>query len=55
MVYMFKYDTVHGVFKGDVHHANGKLVVDGNEIEVFNEKVRWTLLCRAHCVGIAHT
>jgi len=38
MVYMFKYDTVHGVFKGDVHHANGKLVVDGNEIEVFNEK-----------------
>lgn len=40
MVYMFKYDTVHGIFKGDVHHANGKLVVNGNEISVFGEKVR---------------
>lgn len=41
MVYMFKYDTVHGIFKGDVHHANGKLVVNGNEISVFGEKVRF--------------
>ena len=39
MVYMFKYDTVHGIFKGDVHHANGKLVVNGKEIAVFGEKV----------------
>jgi len=38
MVYMFKYDTVHGIFKGDVHTANGKLVVNGKEIAVFNEK-----------------
>merc|ERR1712093_108381 len=38
MVYMFKYDTVHGVFKGDVHTANGKLVVNGKEIAVFNER-----------------
>lgn len=36
---MFKYDTVHGVFKGDVHTANGKLVVNGKEIAVFNERV----------------
>jgi hypothetical protein len=40
MVYMFKYDTVHGIFDGDVHTANGKLVVNGNEITVFGEKVR---------------
>ena len=40
MVYMFKYDTVHGIFQGDVHHANGKLVVNGNEISVFGERVR---------------
>jgi len=38
MVYMYKYDSVHGIFSGDVHHANGKLVIDGNEIEVFGEK-----------------
>jgi glyceraldehyde 3-phosphate dehydrogenase len=27
MVYMFKYDSTHGRFKGDVHTADGKLVV----------------------------
>ena len=38
MVYMFKYDSIHGQFKGDVSIKNGKLVVDGNEIAVFAEK-----------------
>lgn len=35
---MFKYDTVHGRFKGSVHTKDGKLVVDGNPISVFAEK-----------------
>lgn len=38
MVYMFKYDSTHGRFNGDVHTANGKLVVNGVEIQVFMEK-----------------
>ena len=38
MVYMFKYDSTHGRFKGDVHHENGLLVVDGQQIHVFTEK-----------------
>ncbi|TFY55586.1 hypothetical protein EVG20_g9265 [Dentipellis fragilis] len=38
MVYMFKYDTVHGRFKGSVEAKDGKLVVDGHAISVFNEK-----------------
>ncbi len=38
MVYMLKYDSIHGQFKGDVSTKNGKLVVNGNEITVFAEK-----------------
>lgn len=38
MVYMFKYDSTHGRFKGDIHHANGFLYVNGHQISVFTEK-----------------
>merc|ERR1712142_10105 len=38
MVYMFKYDSTHGKFKGDVTYTSGKLIVDGHPIAVFNEK-----------------
>ncbi len=38
MEYMLKYDTIHGVFKGDVKTENGKLIVNGKEIMVFAEK-----------------
>jgi glyceraldehyde-3-phosphate dehydrogenase type I len=37
MVYMFKYDTVHGRFNGTVAAENGKLVVNGQAISVFNQ------------------
>ncbi len=38
MVYMVKYDTIHGKFDGCVKAENGKLVVNGKEISVFAEK-----------------
>lgn len=38
MVYMVKYDTMHGHFEGDVKAENGKLVVNGKSISVFEEK-----------------
>ncbi len=38
MVYMFKYDSVHGRFKGDIHTKDGKLVVNGQVISVFAER-----------------
>ena len=38
MVYMTKYDTVHGRFKGEVSAADGKLVVNGTPITVFAER-----------------
>ncbi len=37
MVYMLKYDSVHGQFKGEVSAKDGKLVVNGKEIQVFTE------------------
>jgi len=38
MVYMFKYDSTHGVFKGTVEAKDGKLVINGNAITVFQER-----------------
>jgi len=38
MVYMLKYDSVHGRFKGDVSINNGKLVVNGKEVSVFEKR-----------------
>jgi glyceraldehyde 3-phosphate dehydrogenase len=38
MVYMAKYDSVHGRFKGEVSAADGKLVVNGKAIAVFAER-----------------
>lgn len=37
MVYMLKYDSTHGKFKGDVSTKDGKLVVDGQEIHVYTK------------------
>lgn len=37
MAYMAKYDTVHGRFDGTVEEKDGKLVVNGKEIKVYNE------------------
>ncbi|MBO5413768.1 MAG: type I glyceraldehyde-3-phosphate dehydrogenase [Clostridia bacterium] len=37
MAYMIKYDTVHGRFNGEVRAEEGKLIVNGKEIKVFNE------------------
>lgn len=38
MVYMVKYDTVHGHFNGSVKAGDGRLVVNGRAINVFAEK-----------------
>ncbi|XP_034279596.1 glyceraldehyde-3-phosphate dehydrogenase, testis-specific isoform X2 [Pantherophis guttatus] len=35
MVYMFKYDSTHGRFKGEVMAESGKLVVNGSKISVY--------------------
>jgi len=46
MVYMVKYDTIHGKFQGEIEAKDGKLVVNGKEIATFAEKdpanIGWT-------------
>lgn len=45
MIYLFKYDSTHGRFKGTVTSQDGHLVVNGNKIAVFNERdpkdIKW--------------
>jgi len=46
MVYMFKYDSTHGRFKGTVEAKDGKLVINGTAVTVFNERdpanIKWS-------------
>ena len=46
MVYMVKYDTIHGRFDGCVKEENGKLVVNGKAINVYGcknpEEITWS-------------
>lgn len=46
MAYLFKYDTVHGKFKGEVSTKSHSLVINGHEIHVFTErdpsKIGWS-------------
>ena len=38
MVYLFKYDSVHRRFNGEVEVRDGSLIVNGKEIQVFAER-----------------
>ena len=35
---MFKYDSVHGRFKGSVEAKDGKLIVNGKPVIIFGER-----------------
>lgn len=38
MCYVFKYDTIHGKFKGTVEPCEGGILINGKKIAVYNER-----------------
>src|SRR5689334_4744844 len=38
LAHLFKYDSVHRTFKGDVKAGDGKITIDGDEMKVLAEK-----------------
>jgi glyceraldehyde 3-phosphate dehydrogenase len=38
LAHLFKYDSVHGTYDGDVEAKDGSIVVDGDEIRILSEK-----------------
>jgi glyceraldehyde 3-phosphate dehydrogenase len=38
LAHLLKYDSVHGIFEGDVKSGEGIITVDGKEIKVFSER-----------------
>jgi glyceraldehyde 3-phosphate dehydrogenase len=50
MVYLFKYDSTHGRFKGDVHadHKENKLIINGQHIAICAEKDPTKIPWKAH-------
>jgi glyceraldehyde 3-phosphate dehydrogenase len=38
LAHLLKYDSIHGLFQGDVSVANGNLVVNGSEIQITAER-----------------
>ena len=55
LAYMLKYDSVHGPFQGTVEVADGKLIVNGNEIRITAERnpadLKWGEIGADYIIG----
>ncbi|HWG34952.1 MAG TPA: type I glyceraldehyde-3-phosphate dehydrogenase [Gemmatimonadaceae bacterium] len=38
LAHLFKYDSIHGTFDGDVSHGEGTLEIDGHDVKVLSER-----------------
>ena len=53
LAHLFKYDSVHGVFSGDVGSSDGMLVIDGKRLRVLSERDPGNLPWKDMAVKIA--
>jgi len=53
LAHLFKYDSVHGVFSGDVGSSDGMLVIDGKKLRVLSERDPGNLPWKDMAVKIA--
>lgn len=51
--YMFKYDSTHGKFKGEVSHDDKHLIVNGQKVAVFQERDPANLPWGAESIDVA--
>ena len=52
LAHLFKYDSVHGIYQGDVGHKEGAIIVDGEEIRITAERDPANLPWKASGVDI---
>jgi glyceraldehyde 3-phosphate dehydrogenase len=38
LAHLFKYDSVHGIFEGEVKHTESSIIINGKEIKITSEK-----------------
>jgi glyceraldehyde 3-phosphate dehydrogenase len=38
LAHLFKYDSVHGTFQGDVEEGKDSVIIDGDEIKILSHK-----------------
>jgi glyceraldehyde 3-phosphate dehydrogenase len=38
LAYLFKYDSVHGIYKGECKAGEGSIIIDGNEVKVLSQR-----------------
>ena len=52
LAHLLKYDSIHGVFSGEIHHVDNTIIVDGKSIALLNETSPESINWKNHNVDI---
>ena len=52
LAHLFKYDSVFGIFEGEVSHKDNSIIVNGQEIRIYSEKDPAQLPWKADGIGV---